>query len=93
VIDLIHPDQLQQFLRWLGRPPSHVIALGRTGASTRWLAAQVSVDEAAGGPTLLVAATGRATEQDVEDHAALTSQASPPVLVVVSSNRRTRATR
>jgi len=90
VIDLQHPDQVQQFLSWLGHPASHVVAVGKAEAQGRRLAAQVGVDEAAGGPTLLVAAVGRATEQAVEDQAALTPQTSPPVLVVVSSNRQRR---
>lgn len=93
VIDLRQPDQVQQFLSWLGRPASHVVAVGGTDATARQLAAQVGVDEAAGGPTLLVASPGQATEQAVEDHAALTPHTAPPVLVLVSSKRRKHVTR
>lgn len=93
VVDLEHPDEVQQFMSWLGHPASHVVAVGQTEAEARRLAAQNGVQEAAGGPTLLVAAVGRATEQAVEEQASLTQQTSPPVLVVVSSNRQRRVKR
>lgn len=94
LIDLHHPDQLQRFLNWLGRPVSDVVAVGRTNTEDFQLAAQVGVAAGTGGPTLLVAAVGRATEQAVEEQASLTPpQTSPPVLVVISSNQRKGAAR
>ena len=90
VLDVHSPDQLQQFQHWLGRPAGRVVGVGRSDAQASRLSAHVGVDENAGGPTLLVAASGRTTENAVEEQASLNSQVEAPVLVVVSSSRRKR---
>ena len=84
------PDEVQQFLRWLGQPASQVVAVGRTDVRRSQLAEQLAVDEAAGGPTLLVAAVGRATERDIEEGASLAPQTTPPVLIMLSNDRKGR---
>ncbi|GAB3066363.1 YveK family protein [Phycicoccus sp. Root563] len=93
VLDVHRPDQVQQFQHWLGRPAGRVVGAGRSDAQASRLSAHIGVDEAAGGPTLLVAAAGRATENNVEEQVSLNSQGEAPVLVVVSANRRKRAQR